>query len=103
MECLLLMATLELLMMLMKAVVCDFDCAQVQLPNGTIYPYAINGPGGIGVDVLSNFISSVSNVGIGHGFYYSFHDSYFLNVPQGGIVSPNPPLPGQPIIGILGI
>jgi hypothetical protein len=46
---------------------------EVRLPNGTRYPYRSS------VDVLGKFVASMTSAGIGHGFYYSFSNNFFLN------------------------
>ena len=47
---------------------------QAKLPNGTRYPYRSE------VDVLGKFVASMEKAGIGHGFYYSLTNNFFLNV-----------------------
>jgi len=46
---------------------------EVKLPDGTRYPYRSS------VDVLGSFVASMDSAGIGHGFYYSFSNNFFLN------------------------
>ena len=46
---------------------------EVKLPDGRRYPYRSS------VDVLGQFAASMQKVGIGHGFYYSFSNNFFLN------------------------
>lgn len=65
------------------------------MPDGSVYPYSVGAPGAIGVDVLAMFAQSCAKAGLGHGFYYSFKDNFFLNSDGNGGVSPNPPLPGM--------
>ena len=43
--------------------------AQVALPNGTVYPYSVSGPGAIGVDVVREFVDACDTAGLGHGLY----------------------------------
>lgn len=49
-------------------------------PRAHRYPYSVAGPGGFGVDVLKKFQESCEKAGIGHGFYYSLTNNFFLNV-----------------------
>jgi alpha-L-fucosidase len=62
---------------------------QAKLPNGTAYSYHSD------VDVLGQFSASMAKAGIGHGFYYSLTNNFFLNV--GGHVAhgTHGALPGQ--------
>lgn len=46
------------------------------LPNGQRYPYRV----GQEQDVLSMYAASMRAHGIGHGFYYSLTNNFFLNV-----------------------
>jgi alpha-L-fucosidase len=50
----------------------------VTLPNGTTYPYHVD-VAKYG-DVLRQFVDATSARGIGHGFYYSLTNNFFLNV-----------------------
>lgn len=69
--------------------------SRVTLPNGTVYPYAVGRPNSyIQGDVLAGFVAACNTVGIGHGFYYSLTNNFFLNV-YGHQVQPGPILPGQ--------
>eukprot|EP01116_Phalansterium_solitarium_P016962 TRINITY_DN405_c0_g1_i1.p1 TRINITY_DN405_c0_g1~~TRINITY_DN405_c0_g1_i1.p1 ORF type:complete len:619 (-),score=278.33 TRINITY_DN405_c0_g1_i1:113-1969(-) len=69
--------------------------SKVQLPNGTVYWYAVGGPNSyIKQDVLANFVAMCDTIGIGHGFYYSLTNNFFLNVHTHQ-VQPGPLLPGQ--------
>ena len=63
---------------------------QVLLPNGTRYPYRVTDAVG---DVVQQFVDATSARGLGHGFYYSLTNNFFLNV-RGHSVQPNP-IPGQ--------
>lgn len=46
---------------------------ETKLPNGTRYPYRAS------VDILGKFAASMAKAGIGHGFYYSFSNNFYLN------------------------
>jgi len=48
--------------------------SESKLPNGTRYPYRVDR------DVLAMFQKSMEERGIGHGFYYSLTNNFFLNV-----------------------
>lgn len=64
----------------------------VTLPNGTLYPYHVD-IAKYG-DVLRQFVDSTTSAGIGHGFYYSLTNNFFLNV-LGHEVQNTTLLPGQ--------
>ena len=63
-----------------------------KLPDGTRYPYRVPDD----LNVLKQFQESMEERGIGHGFYYSLTNNFFLNVHShvAGNAS-EPPLPGQ--------
>lgn len=63
----------------------------VLLPNGEPYPYHVNLT--THGDILRQFADATAAAGIGHGFYYSLTNNFYLNV-RGHAVQPNP-IPGQ--------
>lgn len=66
---------------------------KVKLPDGTIYPYHVN-IAKYG-NILSEFQQATNARGIGHGFYYSLTNNFFLNVGNHNVNPPNTLLPGQ--------
>lgn len=61
------------------------------LPDGTPYRYHVPDH----LPVLERFVAETSAAGIGHGFYYSLKNNFFLNVQDFVIGSPSTALPGQ--------
>lgn len=61
-----------------------------QLPNGD--PYSYHTPAAL--DVLQQFTSAMGAAGLGHGFYYSLTNNFYLNVAGHRVMS-GPLLPGQ--------
>lgn len=63
-----------------------------KLPDGRPYGYSV----GADLDVLGRFSDSMRHHGIGHGFYYSLTDNFYLNVCNrvAGACEKSP-LPGQ--------
>ena len=61
-----------------------------KLPDGLPYAYHVSADH----DVLEQFARATEAAGIGHGFYYSLTNNFFLNV-QGHYVKPGPLLPKQ--------
>eukprot|EP01116_Phalansterium_solitarium_P016964 TRINITY_DN405_c0_g2_i2.p2 TRINITY_DN405_c0_g2~~TRINITY_DN405_c0_g2_i2.p2 ORF type:complete len:393 (-),score=132.08 TRINITY_DN405_c0_g2_i2:133-1311(-) len=69
--------------------------SKVQLPNGTVYPYAVGRENSyVKQDVVAEFVAMCDSIGIGHGFYYSLTNNFFLNV-RNHQLQPGPLLPGQ--------
>jgi hypothetical protein len=68
--------------------------SSVQLPRGGgTYPYRVNlSRHG---DVLQQFVDATSARGIGHGFYYSLTNNFFLNVFSHSARGNSSALPGQ--------
>eukprot|EP01012_Entosiphon_sulcatum_P023067 TRINITY_DN28054_c0_g1_i1.p2 TRINITY_DN28054_c0_g1~~TRINITY_DN28054_c0_g1_i1.p2 ORF type:complete len:452 (+),score=93.83 TRINITY_DN28054_c0_g1_i1:50-1405(+) len=66
---------------------------KTKLPDGSPYGYAVRRNGGFARDVLAEFSQTLEQAGIGHGFYYSTGNNFYLNTvnfqPAGA------PLPGQ--------
>lgn len=62
-----------------------------KLPDGS--PYGYNVPADM--DVLQKFTDSMSAAGIGHGFYYSLTNNFFLNVADHKAGARATPLPKQ--------
>ena len=73
---------------------CGFSIWQTDavLPSGSPYTYKVGTPE---LDVIDQFSSVMEERGIGHGFYYSLTNNFYLNVclMNAGCVSD--PLPGQ--------
>ena len=68
---------------------------QVPLPTGDPYTYCVGKPASaIKHDVLAQFVQSANKARVGHGFYYSLTNNFYLNVLR-HYVSKTPPLPGQ--------
>eukprot|EP00045_Choanoeca_perplexa_P002682 m.25937 g.25937 ORF g.25937 m.25937 type:complete len:555 (+) comp11647_c0_seq1:3-1667(+) len=65
------------------------------LPNGTAYPYAVmrSDRPSFQRDVIAEFSKLTTEAGLGHGFYYSTGNNYFLNREQFKKIGT--PLPGQ--------
>ena len=59
------------------------------LPDGSPYKYHAS------VDVIQSFVSSMEKRGIGHGFYYSLTNNFYLNVIGMKAGHYNPPIEGQ--------
>jgi alpha-L-fucosidase len=66
--------------------------SNVSLPDGRRYPYRV--VESLYGDVLGRFVASTSARGIGHGFYYSLTNNFFLDV-GGHVVQNKTLLPGQ--------
>ena len=65
----------------------------VRLPNGQTYPYHVNiDKHG---DILQQFVEATSARGIGHGFYYSLTNNFFLNVFSHSAHGNASAIPGQ--------
>ena len=63
-----------------------------KLPNGTRYPYQVPD----NLNVLKQFQDAMEERGIGHGFYYSLKNNFFLNAYNHVAGAAHvPPLPGQ--------
>jgi hypothetical protein len=62
------------------------------LPDGTRYPYRVN-DAKYG-DIVRQFADTMQSNGIGHGYYMSLTNWYFLGI-EGHQVMPGPRLPGQ--------
>ena len=61
------------------------------LPDGT--PYAYHAPGQL--NVVEQFVAATEAAGIGHGFYYSLTNNFYLNVKGHVAQPPASALPGQ--------
>ena len=59
------------------------------LPDGSPYKYHAS------VNVIQSFVSSMEKRGIGHGFYYSLTNNFYLNVIGMKAGHYNPPIKGQ--------
>eukprot|EP00042_Codosiga_hollandica_P045508 m.464191 g.464191 ORF g.464191 m.464191 type:complete len:460 (+) comp57045_c1_seq14:106-1485(+) len=57
---------------------CLWD-TQVPLPNGTIYPYSVMKTGALQRNVVEEFAEACAAAGLGHGYYYSVGNNFFLN------------------------
>eukprot|EP01116_Phalansterium_solitarium_P001463 TRINITY_DN1125_c0_g1_i1.p1 TRINITY_DN1125_c0_g1~~TRINITY_DN1125_c0_g1_i1.p1 ORF type:complete len:636 (-),score=230.29 TRINITY_DN1125_c0_g1_i1:205-1947(-) len=69
--------------------------SKVTIPSGEPYPYSVGRKNSyIQLDVLALFAAECQAAGIGHGFYYSLTDNFYLNVDRSQ-VQPGPLLPGQ--------
>eukprot|EP00939_MAST-03C_sp_MAST-3C-sp1_P000548 g548.t1 len=70
---------------------------KTKLPDGTPYLYAVgNDASFVKYDVLKEFQRAMGERDIGHGFYYSLTNNYFLNVHSHVAGTAQvPPLPGQ--------
>lgn len=64
------------------------------LPSGEAFGYHTFGPGGIQRDVVGEFAAECAKANLGHGFYYSFKDSFYMNALSGHVLGGNV-LPGQ--------
>ena len=65
--------------------------SNVTLPDGTRYPYAVNAS----LNVLQQFSDTMRARGLGHGFYYSLTNNFFLNEAGFHVRPPSTLLPGQ--------
>ena len=63
----------------------------VTLPDGKRYPYAVNAS----LDVVRAFSDTMAARGLGHGFYYSLTNNFFLNEAGFSVRPPSTLLPGQ--------
>jgi len=63
--------------------------SKVLLPDGTRYPYAVNES----FDVLKIFSDTMRARGLGHGFYYSLTNNFFLNEFSFNVRPPSTLLP----------
>lgn len=61
------------------------------LPDGTAYPYHVPAH----LNVLERFVTETEAAGIGHGFYYSLTNNFFLNVLGHKARPKSTALPGQ--------
>ena len=52
---------------------------------------------GFGRNVLKEFSESAEKAGIGHGFYYSLTNNFYLNVAS-HVAKKGPALPGQQLV-----
>merc|ERR1719265_729420 len=65
------------------------------LPDGREYTYCVGkNASAIKRDVLKDFSDTMQQHGIGHGFYYSLTNNFYLNV-HSHAVQKGPLLPGQ--------
>ncbi len=62
------------------------------MPDGTRYPYRVD-DAKYG-DIVADFARTLSSAGIGHGYYFSLTNSFYLGI-EGHAVMPGPRLPGQ--------
>lgn len=70
--------------------------SNVTIPSGAQYPYSVGrSDSAYHGDVVAQFVASTKAAGLGHGFYYSLKDNYYLNVPGGGMPANGSVLPGQ--------
>lgn len=54
---------------------------KVKLPKDAEYDYCVNkSRSALKVDLLGEFVKSMDKFGIGHGFYYSLTNNFYLNV-----------------------
>ena len=65
--------------------------SKTKLPNGTRYPFRVSDD----LNVLKQFQHSMEERDIGHGFYYSLTNNFFLDVFEHKAGASLPPLPGQ--------
>jgi alpha-L-fucosidase len=65
------------------------------LPDGSPYGYDVGH--GFGRSVLHEFTSAAEKAGVGHGFYYSLTNNFYLNVAS-HVAKPGPALPGQQLV-----
>jgi hypothetical protein len=65
--------------------------SNVTLPSGERYPYAVNGT----FNVLKEFSTTMAARGLGHGFYYSLTNNFFLNEAGFSVRPPSTLLPRQ--------
>ena len=71
---------------------------QVTLPNGDDYTYCVGKENSsYDGDLLAKFTESMDRAGIGHGFYYSLTNNFFLDV-QSHSVQNSTLLPGQQLV-----
>ena len=61
------------------------------LPDGTEYPYHVSDEQA----TAQRFVAATSAAGIGHGFYYSLTNNFYLNVRGHNVQPPSSLLPGQ--------
>jgi alpha-L-fucosidase len=61
------------------------------LPDGRLYPYHVSDDQA----VAKKFVAATSAAGIGHGFYYSLTNNFFLNARSHVVQPPSTLLPGQ--------
>jgi alpha-L-fucosidase len=52
---------------------------KAKLPDGSIYPYAVGGPGATTTDIVGSFVKAAKTAGIKPAFYYSITENTFLN------------------------
>jgi alpha-L-fucosidase len=65
------------------------------LPDGSAYGYDVGH--GFGRNVLKEFTESADKAGIGHGFYYSLTNNFYLNV-HSHVAGKGPALPKQQLV-----
>jgi hypothetical protein len=65
--------------------------SRVTLPDGTRYPYAVNES----MNVLKQFSDTMEAAGLGHGFYFSLTNNFFLNEFGFNVRPPQTLMPGQ--------
>ena len=64
------------------------------LPDGSPYGYDVGSKNGFGRDVLREFSDAMCRGGLGHGFYYSLTNNFYLNV-KSHVAQNGTALPGQ--------
>lgn len=69
------------------------------LPDGSPYGYDVSAAsGGFGRNVLREFSDAATAGGVGHGFYYSLTNNFYLNV-RSHVAQPNASrIPGQQFV-----
>lgn len=68
--------------------------SETTLPTGTPYAYHVNDD----LNVLRQFSDAMTSAGLGHGFYYSLTNNFYMNV-FGHYVKNSTLLPGQVKVG----
>eukprot|EP00658_Telonema_sp_P-2_P016394 TRINITY_DN1635_c0_g1_i3.p1 TRINITY_DN1635_c0_g1~~TRINITY_DN1635_c0_g1_i3.p1 ORF type:complete len:505 (+),score=123.21 TRINITY_DN1635_c0_g1_i3:177-1691(+) len=64
------------------------------LPDGTPYRYHVPDH----LNVVEQFVTATEAAGIGHGFYYSLTNNFYLNVASHSVRPPSTALPGQVVV-----
>ena len=67
----------------------------VTLPDGSNYGYHVGGEGGLGRDVVTEFVDKMKEAGLKYSLYYSLKDSYYLNALADNVRDPSTLIPGQ--------